>query len=545
MLDLIRVNSLWPLLSGLACCAIEMMSAATSVNDMDRFNMFPFRASPRQADVLIVAGTLTTKMAGPLVRLWEQMPEPKWCVAMGDCTCSGGRYKRSYATVEGIDRVMPVDVYVPGLPAAPGGPDLRDDEAAAAHPRAARPLGRAGRRPDRPGRRLTGTEAAQPKEPRPRTPRSSAASESALGPPPGRAVSARHDTTEIRVTPAAPGVTQVMRTLHDDPDLRFEFLADLAGVDTGTAMQVVYHLWSETTPDWLRVIADGLSRDDPRVPSVTFLWKGAEWMEREAYDMFGIIFEGNRDLRRIYMPPDYQSFPLRKDFLLPDDAARSPGMGVRHMEQAFAPGRDRPQPVLRPARAPVRPVMPPAPTAATRPGGRPHRRPRDAPPAVTAPTRIRSLDDPDIMVETPATIYDAIPPYPPRTEREAEFYTCATARCSSTSGRSTPPRTACCASSSRSTASAWSTWTRCSATSTAASRRSARTATGTTPSATATRSSTSPRCSARRCRSSPRRSCSTWRCHGAPSTSASWPGSSTGSPATRCSSAGWRSTWAA
>jgi NADH-quinone oxidoreductase subunit B len=121
VLDLIRMNSLWPLLSGLACCAMEMMSAATSRNDMDRFNMFPFRASPRQADVLIVAGTLTTKMAGPLVRLWEQMPEPKWCVAMGDCTCSGGRYKRSYATVEGIDRVMPVDVYVPGCPPRPEG----------------------------------------------------------------------------------------------------------------------------------------------------------------------------------------------------------------------------------------------------------------------------------------------------------------------------------------------------------------------------------------------------------------------------------------
>jgi NADH-quinone oxidoreductase subunit B len=121
VLDLIRANSLWPLLSGLACCAIEMMSAATSKNDMDRWGMFPFRASPRQADVLIVAGTLTTKMAGPLVRLWEQMPEPKWCVALGDCTCSGGRYKRSYSTVEGIDRVMPVDVYVPGCPPRPEG----------------------------------------------------------------------------------------------------------------------------------------------------------------------------------------------------------------------------------------------------------------------------------------------------------------------------------------------------------------------------------------------------------------------------------------
>ena len=86
---------------------------------MDRWGMFPFRARPRQADVLIVAGTLTTKMAGPLVRLWEQMPEPKWCVAMGDCTCSGGRYKRSYSTVAGIDRVLPVDVYLPGCPPRP------------------------------------------------------------------------------------------------------------------------------------------------------------------------------------------------------------------------------------------------------------------------------------------------------------------------------------------------------------------------------------------------------------------------------------------
>jgi len=127
-----------------------------------------------------------------------------------------------------------------------------------------------------------------------------------------------------------------MRELHDGDRFRFEILADLAGVDTGSEMQVVYHLYSVLTPDWLRVIADGLERDTPRVPSVTFLWVGAEWAEREAYDMFGIIFEGNRDLRRIYMPPDYTSFPLRKDFLLPDDSARSPGEGFRHVEQPHA-----------------------------------------------------------------------------------------------------------------------------------------------------------------------------------------------------------------
>jgi NADH-quinone oxidoreductase subunit C len=145
----------------------------------------------------------------------------------------------------------------------------------------------------------------------------------------------RHDETELRVAPG--DLTQVLTALHDEPEFRFVFLADLCGVDTGRVMQTVYHLWSETTTDWLRIVVDGLSRDDPRVPSITFLWPGAEWMEREAYDMFGITFEGNRDLRRIYMPPDYTSFPLRKDFYLADDAARSPGAGVRPMEQVHAP----------------------------------------------------------------------------------------------------------------------------------------------------------------------------------------------------------------
>jgi NADH-quinone oxidoreductase subunit C len=145
----------------------------------------------------------------------------------------------------------------------------------------------------------------------------------------------RHDQTEIRI--GAGDLVQVLTALHDEPELQFRMLADLAGVDTGTEMQVVYHLWSSTTSDWLRVIVEGLSRDDPRIPSATYLWAGSEWMERETYDMFGITFEGNRDLRRIYMPPDYQSFPLRKDFYLPDDAARSPGAGVRPMEQTHAP----------------------------------------------------------------------------------------------------------------------------------------------------------------------------------------------------------------
>jgi NADH-quinone oxidoreductase subunit C len=161
----------------------------------------------------------------------------------------------------------------------------------------------------------------------------------------------RADETEIRIAPGS--VPEVLTMLHDATDLRFEILADLAGVDTGEVMQVVYHLWSPMTPDWLRIVADGVSRDDPRCPSATFLWTGAEWLEREAYDMFGIVFEGNRDLRRIFMPPDYTSFPLRKDFLLPDDAARSPGAGVRHVERAHVPADLADDPSAGIRRAPV------------------------------------------------------------------------------------------------------------------------------------------------------------------------------------------------
>ena len=153
------------------------------------------------------------------------------------------------------------------------------------------------------------------------------------------------DTIELVTSPAS--LPRVMRTLREEEDLRYEMLADMCGVDTGVTMQVVYHLWSPLSSDWLRVIADGLSREDPRTPSITFLWPGAEWAEREAYDMFGITFEGNRDLRRIYMPPDYLAFPLRKDFALADDASRAPGEGIRHMEAPFAPGDVRRHPVIR------------------------------------------------------------------------------------------------------------------------------------------------------------------------------------------------------
>jgi len=121
LLNMARANSFWPLTFGLACCAIEMMAAGASKYDLDRFGAGVFRPSARQADVMIFAGTISKKMGPVIKQLWDQMPAPKWAIAMGGCTIDGGpfKYPNQYAIVEGADHLVPVDVYIPGCPPRP------------------------------------------------------------------------------------------------------------------------------------------------------------------------------------------------------------------------------------------------------------------------------------------------------------------------------------------------------------------------------------------------------------------------------------------
>ncbi len=114
-----RLSSLWPVTSGLACCAIEMMGTAMAHHDIARFGMEIFRASPRQSDLMFVAGTVTKKMAPRVKQLYEMMPDPKWVIAIGSCASTGGPYIESYAVLKGVDLIIPVDVYVPGCPPRP------------------------------------------------------------------------------------------------------------------------------------------------------------------------------------------------------------------------------------------------------------------------------------------------------------------------------------------------------------------------------------------------------------------------------------------
>jgi NADH-quinone oxidoreductase subunit B/C/D len=333
-----RRSSLWPLGFGLACCAIEMISTGFARFDIARFGAELFRASPRQADVMIVSGTVTKKMVPQIVRLYNQMPEPKYVISMGACATGGGPFKEGYNVVSGIDKYLPVDVYIPGCPPTPSallqglmtlqakidGQKISEvpwyrNSVSEAHPVPV--LG-----PDIfDPRQIPVIDARLNEQPEP---------EIRAGKP-GRAKPAELPTAEVELTEQVAArlwntvgdaftiegnalivqpekLLEVARSLRDDAG--FDYLSNLTSVDYEDRFEVVYHIYSirQGGPHvYLKVPAD---KDDPIVPSLIGLYRSADFQEREVYDMMGIRFAGHPNLKRILLWEGFEGYPLRKDW---------------------------------------------------------------------------------------------------------------------------------------------------------------------------------------------------------------------------------------
>ncbi len=349
-------NSMWIFPMATSCCGIEFMAAAASRVDMDRMGII-VRATPRQADVMVVAGTITVKMAPRVKKLWEQMPEPKYCVAMGSCAISGDFYRNLYSVVPGVDTFLPVDVYVPGCPpnpealmhgmlrlqeriraqgqetnivptpnlellkiTRPSVPRLQDE---------GRPADQTQRQDDSAG--ATADEATAPLE-------------VAVGPAPTLAPLTGADFQAVL---AELGVTELPK---DGPPVipleqHLALARRLKAMGYRQLVSVIATHWlagkgrkgaDEAEPEHFEVtyalrtigtgsrVASWSLRVAPGQPVLTLsgVFAGADWQEREQYDLLGVLFAGHPDLRRLMMTENYQGHPLRRDFA--SDAPAAP-----------------------------------------------------------------------------------------------------------------------------------------------------------------------------------------------------------------------------
>ncbi len=297
------------------------MATASARYDIARFGSEVLRFSPRQSDLLLVMGTITDKMAPVLKAIYEQIAEPKWVIAMGACTISGGFY-RSYHVVQGIDEFIPVDVYIPGCPPTPeallhGIIDLqRGIQDGTLSPERLR------RAPhSRTDDASVTTLAAPSRALLAYTGRTGSVDEPiALRlrqefPDAVVAQHSDHGDLTVRLRPAA--LKPVLGFLRDDPALDFNLLLDIAGVDyleRSPRFDVVYHLCSLQHGHRIR-LAVGVDAASPSVDSVTGLYRAANWFEREAFDLFGIRFVGHPDLRRILTHDGFGNIhPMRRDY---------------------------------------------------------------------------------------------------------------------------------------------------------------------------------------------------------------------------------------
>ena len=361
-----RKNSVWPLTFGLACCAIEMIATTMARYDLARFGAEVFRPSPRQADLMIVSGTVTKKMAPQVVRLYNQMPEPKYVIAMGACAISGGPFRDGYNVLKGIDRYIPVDVHIPGCPPRPEAlihafMALQDKISAQHLTGESRPrhlkqelpsefpvpeFGEHGLEPAQndevfhnPLEGAAGMTLEEISEP-------VASGHSRL---PGGAggqwqplraeLAAHRSPTRACSSPAAArraptgfllqrnrgglagsgedGKNQNQANRRRGGERNRGDKEDNHSGLPGSGLSPLFH-GEEEGPVVLRMRTANRT-DDVTLPSLTPVWRSAEFQEREAFDLFGIVFEGHPDLRRILMWEGFTDHPMRKDYVPPPD----------------------------------------------------------------------------------------------------------------------------------------------------------------------------------------------------------------------------------